>query len=312
MDTYDLDNKDLGLQTKNPYWGVLGTGETENDYQFAAGVLDLPKPRYTFWDKQNEYHQPEVSSVSCTLHGSLGALSDLSGHQFSLEERKAMWEEALKRGAKEGWGWYTARAVDLVREFGSKYIGASFMSFRVSFKTEELYSSLDAGYTVVCSFNGNKTYNEDKADGVLDGLDFGKSSYGHCVRMVASAEPDEYEVVVDNYINSKNKKNRYKVSRDHLKILVDNGVFAESGYIFVCKGDFENMEQESKYPIWAVKSIEKAKKLGVVEWDNPNEIVGNMTTEAIFRKLGVLNETSGNITKARLVVALDRLGVLDK
>lgn len=112
----ELENQDLGLETKDPYWGVLGTGERETDYQLAAGEFELPKPRNTFWMNTNEYHQPEVSTVSCTVHGSLGALSDLAGERFTLEQRKEMWAEALRRGAKEGWGWYTARAVDLGRQ----------------------------------------------------------------------------------------------------------------------------------------------------------------------------------------------------
>lgn len=307
-----LDNQDLGLQTKDPYWGVLGTGERETDYQFAAGVLELPKPRNTFWMNQNEYHQPEVSKVSCTVHGSLGALSDLTGYRFTLEQRKEMWAEALKRGAKEGWGWYTARAVDLVREFGKKYIGDDFLSFRVNFKTEDLYDSLDAGYTIVCSFRGNKAYNEDRADGILNGLEFGASSYGHCVRMVPTVEKDEFEIVVDNYINSRPTSNRYKVSRANLKKLVANGVFVENGYVFVYRRDFEKMEQEVVVPVWAVSSIEKAKKLGLEDWSNPDEVVGNAIAEAVFFKLGGLTQQLGDLTKARQVVALDRLGVLDK
>ena len=114
------------LLDKDPFYGIIEVGESESDWQLLGGVLDLPTPRNTFWRHHIEYHQPEVSLVSCTVHGALGCVSDLTGIAFSLAQRKEMWSEAIKRGAREGFGWSLSGAVDLVREMAEKYTGIKF------------------------------------------------------------------------------------------------------------------------------------------------------------------------------------------
>lgn len=294
---------------KDPYWGVIDMGERETDYQVGA-ELKLPKPRNTYHMHRIEYHQPDVSPVSCTLHGALGALSDLSGVKASLEMREKLWKIAGERGATPV-GWITARGVDLVREKAVEIIGEEVMSFRLSFLSEELYDALDAGYSAVMSFRGNKAYGVDKADGILHGESFGELNYGHCVRMVATVERDEYEIIIDNYVTTKGEKNRYKVNREQIKKLVKNGVFYENTYIYVFKRDFEKMDQETSVPVWAVKSWEKAIVKGIVKSeDDFNRVFADASVEQMFIKLGGLSKAEGGVSLGRMVVALDRLGIL--
>lgn len=73
-----------------------------------------------------------------------------------------------------------------------------------------------------------------------------------------------------------------------------------------------NKLQSQTVPEFAEKAVEKAiKKMAATKWDNPNEVIGDATVEQVFINLGVLNKKEGNITKARFIVALDRLGVFD-
>lgn len=62
---------------------------------------------------------------------------------------------------------------------------------------------------------------------------------------------------------------------------------------------------------WAVEAVEKAKKKGMVVWENPQEIVCTPTAEDMFKKLGIIgSDTDKGITKERLAVILDILGLL--
>lgn len=71
-------------------------------------------------------------------------------------------------------------------------------------------------------------------------------------------------------------------------------------------------ELASKVPEYAEDAVKKAiSKMIAVKWDDPQEIIGDATVEQIFVNFGVLNKKEGSITKARFLVALDRLGILD-
>lgn len=309
----DLENAELGLQTKAPYWGMLSVDESEQDFQFGAD-LKLPEPPRTFWDEQIVYAQNEVSSVSCTCTGPLTAISALTGYRFTLEQRKEIWAEALRRGAKEGWGWSMQGAVTLIREYASRYLGKELIFFRLDWHDEEeVLSILDAGYTINVGYQGNSAFNKDRNDGRLDEVSFGDLTYGHSLAMTRSKDGGEtYEIIADNYPTS-SRPNVYEVPRANVAALLKNGVLYRSAYVFLVKADFDAYNAETPViPIWATKTVEKARKLGIEDWSNPNEVVGNSVSEAIYYKLGGLTKLNGDLTKARELVALDRLGVLDK
>ena len=64
---------------------------------------------------------------------------------------------------------------------------------------------------------------------------------------------------------------------------------------------------------FAEESVEKAiGKMIATQWTNPKQIVGDAVVEQVFINLGVLKQREGNLTKERLIVALDRLHVFDK
>lgn len=305
---------------KDEFYGVIAVGDSETDYQLS-GDFKLPKPRHSYYDNRIEYHQPEISGVSCTIHGAIGCASDLLGYTFTKEERKEMWGEALRRGADPKVGWSLKAAVDLVREYTPKYTGVEVMSFVMALNSDEFWYALDMGYTIYCGFRGNKTYNDDKNDGTLDETAFGVSTYGHAVRMIKDSASDMYDIIVDNYANSTTKPNRYKFKKEHLQELLRNNVFFTTGYVFVIKSDFDGMNVYKDLQPWSVKSVEKAVKKGWDKWGAPQtevtkdkfwyiiEDLGGL--EAVLNKLGGLTKTLGSVSEERLAVALDRLGLLD-
>lgn len=216
------------------YMGIIAERTQPTDWLGAE--IDIPSaPKGTQSFKKNgsiQYDQRLVNGFSCTLHASLGAYSDLTGYKFTLEERKAMWDEAVALGANPNLGWYVDAAVDLVRRYANKNLPVKVSTYRVSLDADDFWLALAMGYSVVTGFRGNAQYNEDKADLILDGLKFFKSTYGHCVR-IAYSVGDSADQIIDNYLGS--KTNIYKVPSDNWEKLVDNGVFFRFGYIFLLK-----------------------------------------------------------------------------
>lgn len=287
---------------KLQYFGVIGEQTKETDYQLGE-ELEIPRARMKFQDNKIQYNQKEVSAVSCTIHGAMGAYSDLTGYFFTLDERKELWKEALELGADPKVGWYTNLAVDLIRNHINKDT-EKVSTFRVNIGSEQFFRALRLGYSVVISHRGNAAYNADKSDGILDGTAFGSTTYGHCLRMTYSVG-DEYELIVNNYKGS--DTNLYKVSSAHIKKLIENNVFFRDGYIFI-----EEFEQKVKIPVWATESWEKALKKGVIdEQDDPEQLVGSLLLEDTLIDAGVLSQSVGNISLVRWIVALDRMKQLD-
>lgn len=83
--------------------------------------------------------------------------------------------------------------------------------------------------------------------------------------------------------------------------------YAVSGYAL-----FEKVKAQEKpvVPDWAKASVEKAIAHGITDWSNPQEPVTPQLLEYIMEDLGVRKFHNGTISKAELIVCLDRLGVL--
>lgn len=239
---------------KPDYFGALEDRCDQRDYELAAGKLSLPKPSHIFDVSKIEYEQPEVSTVSCTLHGALGSLSDTLGIRFSLEERKELWARAIELGAKEGWGWYGNSAVNLTRAFAREN-GYDVLTFRVALGSEEFYEAINLGYSVCTGYRGNGNYNRDiEADAVLDGTDFGTTTYGHYLRMTK----DHPKTMVDNYPVTRPGSNIYTIKEGNLPALLDGNYFFKNGYIFVNRADFIQSNPE-----WVQALIDDFTKAGV-------------------------------------------------
>lgn len=296
---------------KDDFYGIVEIADSEKDWQLVAGVNDAPVPRNTFWDAQIQYHQPDVSSVSCTIHGAFGCVSDLLKFVFTDDQRKALWALALARGAKEGFGWSLRGAVDLVRDEAEKYTGVKLSTYQVKLLSAEFGDLISKGYSVNVGYSGNKEYNSDKLDGRLDKTSFGVSTYGHSVRMCEDKEDVDFlNVVVDNYSKSTSKPNIYRIAKEALPDLVNNGVFFQLGYVFIVKEDETRQELLDKIPAWGLSAATKAMKKGI-DIANMDLEVGGALLEDTLIKLGGLTQRLGSVSLLRYLVAADRLNNLN-
>lgn len=291
---------------KDPFYGVISEEFKETDFQLGAEI-DLPRASGNFEKYPIQYNQKEVSPVSCTIHGAMGAISSLTGHRFSLLDRKGLWQDAIDLGADPNLGWYTGQAVDLVRKFYNRKFNKKLTSFKVHVGSEEFFKALRLGYRIVVSYRGNSKYNADRnEDGILDGLFFGITTYGHCLTMSYS-KGDEYEIIIDNY-EGQRKFNVYKIPSANLKQLISNGIFYRSAYVFVD----EYVKEESPVPIWALQSWKKALDKGIIsQGDDPMSIVADDNLEAMLIRANVFQKDEAGISLVRWIVAMDRMGLLD-
>lgn len=239
----------LKKEVKDPI-GYYGAIEKYNDTDYLLGEeIVVEQAPFTFQDNQIQYNQKEVSHVSCTVHAAIGAYSDLTGYRFTLDERVELWRQAVELGADPNYGWYISSAVDLVRNFKK-----DVNSFRVDLASDYFFDVLDKGYSVVCGFRGNATYSLDKNDGILDGLEFGKTFWGHAVRLVK--QDDMYLMIVDNYIGSDLGINTYLIPKENLQKLITNRVFFEKGYFYVRDMSAEMLKQARIKGLFVSRKIE--------------------------------------------------------
>lgn len=213
--------------------GILGEKISELDYEFAGAIDEnnLPKAKNSF--KKVWYNQNDVSSMSCTLHAALGAFSDLTGYEFSLQERKDLWKQALSLGASDSFGWYILDAVDLVRKYVNTLGIGKFATIRMITAGEVFKLALKQGYSIVTGYNGNESYNKDIADdGIVQSSLIGTKTYSHAIRLVDTDIISPYEVEVrDNYLGASWWDNDYIVK--DIITMYSSGTWFSSGYIFV-------------------------------------------------------------------------------
>lgn len=63
---------------------------------------------------------------------------------------------------------------------------------------------------------------------------------------------------------------------------------------------------------WALEAVDAAKKAGITNWDNPQELVNNNTLYHIFHKLGKKSQNdTETMTKEELITILHREGWMD-
>lgn len=215
-----------------------------------------------------EYNQNEVGAYSCTIHGAMGAVSDLMNYKYSKEERKALWNKAIDQWASETQGWHFYKAVDLVRKEWNAKNKDQIISFRLPYG-DTFYEALNRGHSLVGGYRGNSKYNLDASDWTLGWTDFKPSTYGHCVRLRKGIK------VVDNYLGK--KSNLYTIER--MDDLIANKVFYDEFYIFLPKA---TMTPEQ------IEALE-AKKKGIWNGERANDPVTRQEAALMAYRASLLN-----------------------
>lgn len=302
---------------KKAYYGVLD--ESPNQDDLFAGTskreIGIPAARHQFEVVGVEYHQPDVSKVSCTVFASVTALSNnVIGDDLPIEEIGKYWAEAVRRGANPSvpdGGWSLASAAKMVAELHNRKEGASQVVMLTVDMLDQVrvMEILKKGYLIATGYRGNKAFNDDLADGQLDGINFGSTTFGHAVTLTWSTKAKRVEMI-DNYIKTKKEKNVAYVFEANLSSLIRNGIFFRWGYIFVNKADYEAVNAINYFTIaeWASEAIDKFEKNGrTLNGLNPELQITPEIAEDIFYQLGIFTTKKGNCSVQRLVTGLYRL-----
>ena len=168
--------------------GCLGTWVQPTDYLIEWFEDNLP----TLYQQDEiiyEYNQfnQKWSTKSCTIFSAVWAISDLFNYQFSLDEIKEIDDKSYSLGRIKDHWWWVQSAVKLVADWwNEKHSDLGKVAYyMVDLTNDDLVADILAkGYTLMTNYQGNATYNKDyKADLILNGTEFGNSTYGHAVNV---------------------------------------------------------------------------------------------------------------------------------
>lgn len=271
---------------KNGYFGLIGERTNPLSYELVGGIQILPSAKNTFQENNILYNQGEVAPNCCSIHGALGAFSDLTGYKFSLSERKALWDSALSQGASPMSGWYVDSAVDLIRKYANDNLKLGrFNTIQLVNGSDQFWEALEKGYSITTGYRGTMEYNTDMMDnGIIDKIDIGKIVYGHCIRICkitsdvvitnptlaqiedylrlsglqvneenisiySKSVPTADRYVIDNYKDcGADWKEKYIVKADMIE-LVKNNIFFYYGFIFMYEEDIGELDIDYKFAI---------------------------------------------------------------
>lgn len=209
--------------------------EEYGDNDYLAWELELPAARRDFWQKTHQLNQTLIDKSGCVYHAWIGCILDQQDFNEvpyinEIQDIKGSYGYTPK-------GMYIYKGVDMVRHlWNSKNPNDTIISYSIPLQSDLFRQVLDLGYSVWTWYLGNRAYNIDKADRVLNWNNFKPTTYGHSVRI--TKKDDVY--IVDNYYNNKpwdEDDNVYKLQ--DLEILKNN--YFKNGYILIFKNEIEKM-----------------------------------------------------------------------
>ena len=184
--------------------GCLWIWEQPTDYVLCDWDSELLPTLYKKDEIRFEYNQAKNkrSEKSCTIFSAIGAASDLTNYKFSEAEIKEIDSLSYQRGRLQGQGWYVQSAFKLVADWWNaneklvkQYWKLAF--YRISkYDDEILENCLEKLYTVWGNYHPTSEYNNDRADGMLDGKEFGTQTNWHAVDIISK---DWQRSVKDSY-----------------------------------------------------------------------------------------------------------------
>lgn len=174
------------------FWGAIDGGLGEHD--LFAGIVDTPKPQYTFLDTRSERRQ---GTSECALFSAIWALEDNRARKFTDIEINTMRKmlPSYWRTVKDGM--YLTKAWDLVVDYLAS-IWEKRKKVALQTYTRDLYDYLDMWYSLWFGSKIGAVYTKDiKADWDIDEL-FGGSIW-HARRLFKNKKNGNY-YIVENYL----------------------------------------------------------------------------------------------------------------
>lgn len=222
------------------------------------------------------YEYNQWTTPHCTLYSAFGAVSDLFNYEFTQQEINQMVEESYERGRVRWEWWYVKSAVDLVADYWNEkhWDLGKVVYYRIQlYDTETVDKILQKNYTLCSGYRWNAQYNADyKEDGILNGVSFWQSTYGHAVSWIGR---DGKRFIKDNYKGREydgRNVNIYEVEHTPSE-LVSGGTYYANAYLYT-----------------KVDNLEEIKRLETLKTECNNCIVNlgtirHLTNEENFRSI---------------------------
>lgn len=223
--------------------------ERESDFRLTEWLLDALPTLYQQDEIIFQYNQwkQDRSKKSCTLFSPIGAISDLFNIEIPLTTIKTRDKGSYNRWRKENEGRFVQSWVDYISDCYNKSDFAKSNGkvayYSIDLKDNELVKKvLEKRYTICTWYQWNANYNNDKnKDWVLNGTEFGKSTYWHAINVIRWIKTPTR--VKDNYYWT-NKYNIYWVEHEFSEI----PCFYNRGYVFtkVAEDNYEELKRLNK------------------------------------------------------------------
>ena len=225
------------------YWGAIDW-VSDRDW-IMWDIVDpasLPKLKRNFDTSKIQYNQNKGWSNNwCTVFAAMWAVSDLLGITRSENQMKDVYNTAVKEWLDPSYGWYTHKAVDLVRKKTKEHfdIEINFATFEME-DVLLLQSLFEKWYSVVGWYLGNWEYNKDKNDDWVISKIHKPTTYGHAVRRFGKR-------VIDNYFGI--KWNVY--TNDLVKEMLKAGTLHRRWFVYFIINDDSLLKEK----LWIRKRV---------------------------------------------------------
>lgn len=159
-------------EIQDGFYGAILKGDPR-DYQLRGSKIEIPvcESKKTFEYNQLEFKDKYGTNL-CTLYAPIGMLSDLIGAEIA--EREELCEIRTKLpDFNPVYGGELVKGDNCVRNWWNKR-NPDRQIRQFALDRAELFEALEKGYRINIGYRGNKNYNQDVSDGVLDSLDIGK------------------------------------------------------------------------------------------------------------------------------------------
>lgn len=211
------------METRINNSSTLGLKDEDYIYMYWQKIWEATK-KYDWV----EYNQKEVDAYSCSIHWAMTCATALTRYEFSLEERKELWIQALKVWAKSKVGWTVQWAMKLVSRYMND-IWYDITYWRLAYW--DFMEALNLWYCISTWYRVMEWFKEDRLDDWVINMsqwDYDNFKWWHCIAITLV---NNEVVVVDNY-----KWRKYNIfAVEDIVEMCKKRIFFSNGYFYSWK-----------------------------------------------------------------------------
>ena len=253
--------------------GALSVWEQEEDYLLGSIISEIETAPV------NKLILPQVNQGTalngelthfCTGINPFRIVMGLDGKEtMDMWLLRAFREYCKEKAWYRQWIWnHTQVWARMTKRFFEEELKKNFLFFRTMIGSKDYMIAKKKNYASLVTYRGNAAYNADyRADGMLDGVNFGSPTYGHATvhtfnELVAARIDDSYYGTTFNNYGLRN-----------LIGLVQNAVYYKPCYIFVPDPKNVLKDAVTKYQEEIIKATAWVKREWLSNGLNPDDAV---------------------------------------